>query len=86
MNATQLDLFSGAIITSPANLCSDEPKVSRSHEIIDPCVKCELKGLCPDDDCGQLNFPIDVPSPDFMTEDEYMWALRRNDLVSIVNR
>lgn len=86
MNAVQLDLFSGAIITSPAISCSGEQGISLTHEVIDPCVKCEYKGLCPDDECGQLNFPIDVPSPDFMTEEEYMWALRRNDLVSIVRR
>ena len=40
-----------------------EPIGSASSEIVNPCVSCELAGVCSNDECAQLGFPVDMPFP-----------------------
>lgn len=44
--------------------------------IINPCIKCEYKGLCSDDDCGKKLYPLDVPSTRFKNLEEYIQFMK----------
>lgn len=80
MTARQLDLFSGVeISTSTMTRCETEKSVPMCWSY-DPCRFCEFKDLCPPDECGQLLFPIDGDTEDFMSEQEYMRLLHRQGL------
>lgn len=83
MTAVQLDIFSGAAIAATTDTQVKHGEWLMKTQVVDPCKFCEFRGLCPDDDCGALGFPIDVPTPDFMSESDYMAALRRNGLSNI---
>lgn len=83
MVARQLDLFSGAEISAPADSKVNEVKTDVECWGFNPCPFCELRGLCPSDECGQVLFPIDAPAEDYMSEEEYMSLLRRNDIIPI---
>lgn len=63
--AIQLDLFSGLPVTgAPANLQGDEQdnlvpvddleNFFFSHDFVDCCARCELRGICDNDECAQI--------------------------------
>lgn len=81
MSAIQLDLWSGAVLTAPSTLEESAAHQPAAFTPADPCKECELKGLCPSDDCGAHLFPLDVPTIDYMSEDDYMQMLFRNALI-----
>lgn len=85
MKAIQLDLWSGAVQIAPSIKQESSGHDSAAHLPANPCLNCELKGLCPDDECGAVLYPLDGPTADFMTEEEYIELLKRNDLYGILD-
>lgn len=63
--AVQLDLFSGLPVTgTPAPSQGDDLDAPApiddledfffSHEFVDCCARCELRGICDNDECAQI--------------------------------
>ena len=53
MNAIQLDLFTGLTIDSPMNPETEPREQESTVHITNPCIGCDLKEWCSDDDCGK---------------------------------
>lgn len=77
MKAVQLDIFGGAAIVASTYTKRSYSEWLSDTQIVDPCLFCEFRGLCPPDDCGAKGFPIDVPTGDYMSESEYVQLLHR---------
>lgn len=77
MKALQLDIFSGAAIAAITDNKREYSEWLSDTHVIDPCLYCEFRELCPPDDCGAKGFPIDVPTEDYMSESEYMEIFHR---------
>lgn len=41
----------------------DVSAVSAAAQVLDPCVRCPLAGVCSPDECAQHDFPLDLPFP-----------------------
>lgn len=41
----------------------DVSAVPADAQVLDPCVRCSLAGVCSPDDCAQHGFPLDLPFP-----------------------
>lgn len=41
----------------------DVSAVPADVQVLDPCVRCPLAGVCSPDDCAQHGFPLDLPFP-----------------------
>lgn len=41
----------------------DVSAVPADAQVLDPCVRCQLAGVCSPDDCAQHGFPLDLPFP-----------------------
>lgn len=63
--AVQLDLFSGCPVTgTPAPSQGDDLETPApiddlenfffSHDFVDCCTRCELRGICDNDECAQI--------------------------------
>ena len=81
MNAIQLDLFSGLTIASPENPEEESQKQVSTGHIINPCIGCDLKEWCSDDDCGKKGYPIDLPTTRFKNLDEMITYFRTHDIL-----
>lgn len=65
MVAIQLDLFSGMAIATPENPETEpQEQVSAAH-ITNPCIGCDIKEWCGEDDCAKKGYPIDLPTTRF---------------------
>ena len=65
MVATQLDLFTGLTIASPMNPEEEPQKQESTVHITNPCIGCDLKEWCSEDDCAKKGYPIDLPTTRF---------------------
>lgn len=83
MVAIELDLFSGLEISSPM-IPETEPRkqVSAAH-ITNPCIGCELKEWCGEDDCAKKGYPIDLPTTHFKNLNEMITYFRTHDILGI---
>lgn len=53
--------------------------VEKQEPVINPCLTCDLKGLCDSDDCGNHLFPLDVPTTRFSNLGEYIDFIKHYD-------
>ena len=83
MNARQLDLFTGLEISSPMNL-QQEPKTQEpTGHILNPCIGCDLREWCGEDDCAKKCYPIDLPTTRFKNLDEMITYFRTHDILGL---
>lgn len=83
MNAIQIDLFSGLTIASPENPETEPREQEPTVHIINPCIGCDLKEWCSDDDCGKKGYPIDLPTTRFANLDEMITYFRTHDILGL---
>lgn len=59
----------------------DVSAVPADAQVLDPCVRCPLAGVCSPDDCAQHGFPLDLPFPPtrFRNLGEYINLLKHYD-------
>ena len=65
MTCTTLDLFTGVEISTPMNSEQEPTTLQPTVHITNPCIGCDLKEWCSDDDCGKKGYPIDLPTTRF---------------------
>lgn len=65
MVAIQLDLFTGLTIASPMNPETEPREQEPKGHILNPCIGCDLKEWCSEDDCAKKGYPIDLPTTRF---------------------
>jgi hypothetical protein len=83
MNAIQLDLFTGLEISSPMNPETEPQKqVSKVH-IENPCIGCDLREWCGNDDCAKKGYPIDLPTTRFANLNDMITYFRTHDILFI---
>lgn len=66
---------SSSVVSSvPSEACSPE-----RADVLNPCVRCSLAGLCDRDECAQHLFPLDSPFPStkFRNLGEYINLLKK---------
>ena len=83
MNALQLDLFSGMAIATPENPKEEPQKQESTVHITNPCIGCDLKEWCGDDDCAKKGYPIDLPTTRFANLNEMITYFRTHDLLGL---
>ena len=76
MVATQLYLFTGVEISTPMNQKQEPTTLEPPGHIMNPCIGCDLKEWCSDDDCGKKGYPIDLPTTRFRNLDEMITYFR----------
>lgn len=64
MQAIQLDLFTGQSIAMPAAQIEEIENSYFGDGILNPCINCDLKEWCSDDDCGQHLYDLDTNEPE----------------------
>ena len=83
MVATQLDLFTGLEISSPMNPEQEPTTLEPSGHILNPCIGCELREWCGDDDCAKHGFPIDLPTTRFRNLNEMITYFRVHGILGL---
>ena len=81
--AIQLDLFTGAEISTPMNPEKDSDLDTSTVHITNPCEGCDLKEWCSDDDCAKKGYPIDLPTTRFANLDEMITYFRTHDILGL---
>lgn len=81
--AIKLDLFSGLTIASPENSEKEPQKQVSTVHIENPCIGCDLKEWCGDDDCAKKGYPIDLPTTRFKNLNEMITYFRTHDILFI---
>ena len=83
MVAKQLDLFMGLEISSPMNPQQETTSLEPAAHIANPCIGCDLKEWCSDDDCGKKGYPIDLPTTRFKNLNEMITYFRTQDILGL---
>ena len=83
MNAIQLDLFTGLEISSPMNPETKPREQEPTVHITNPCIGCNLREWCGDDDCAKKGYPIDLPTTRFKNLDEMITYFRTHDILGL---
>ena len=83
MVATQLDLFMGVEISTPMNPENESDLCTSAAHITNPCIGCDLKEWCSDDDCGKKCYPIDLPTTRFKNLDEMITYFRTHNILGL---
>lgn len=83
MNAIQLDLFTGLEMASPMNPEKVSDQGTTSAPIINPCIGCDLKKWCGDDDCAKKGYPIDLGTTHFKNLNEMITYFRTHDILGL---
>ena len=83
MNAIQLDLFSGLTIASPENPETEPREQDSTVHITNPCIGCDLREWCGEDDCAKKGYPIDLPTTRFKNLNEMITYFRTHDILFI---
>ena len=83
MVARQLDLFTGVEISTPMNQNDEPTTLHPTGHIVNPCIGCDLKELCSDDDCAKKGYPIDMPTTRFANLDEMITYFRTHDILGL---
>ena len=81
--AIQLDLFSGMAIATPENPEEEPQKQVSTGHIANPCIGCDLKEWCSDDDCCKKGYPIDLPTTRFRNLNEMITYFRTHDILGL---
>lgn len=81
--AIQLDLFSGLTIASPENPETEPQKQVSTVHIENPCIGCDLKEWCGEDDCAKKGYPIDLPTTRFANLNDMITYFRTHDLLGL---
>ena len=81
--ATQLDLFTGLEISSPMNPQQETTSLEPAAHPINPCIGCDLKEWCSDDDCGKKGYPIDLGTTHFKNLNEMITYFRTHDILGL---
>lgn len=88
MNETLTNLIDTAIKIkenfSNEEIRLEEPQkqVSTGH-ITNPCIICDLKEWCCEDDCAKKGYPIDLPTTRFKNLDEMITCFRTHDILGL---
>ena len=83
MVAIQLDLFTGVEISTPMNPEKESHLGTSAAHIMNPCIGCDLKEWCSDDDCGKKGYPIDLPTTRFKNLNEMVTYFRTHDILGL---
>ena len=81
--AIQLDLFTGVEISTPMNQKQEPTTLQSAAHITNPCIGCDLKEWCSDDDCGKKGYPIDLPTTRFKNLDEMITYFRTHNILGL---
>ena len=83
MNAIQLDLFTGLEISSPMNPETEPREQEPTVHITNPCIGCNLREWCGDDDCAKKGYPIDLPTTRFRNLNGMITYFRTHDILGL---
>ena len=83
MSALQLDLFTGLEISSPMNPQLETTSLEPAAHILNPCIGCDLREWCGEDDCAKKGYPIDLPTTRFRNLDEMITYFRTHDILGL---
>lgn len=83
MMAIQLDLFTGQAIADPVNPETETEMQVRPGNNINPCIGCELREWCSDDDCAKKGYPIDLPTTHFRNLNDMITYFRTHDILGL---
>lgn len=83
MVAKQIDLFTGVEISTPMTPDKEKELGTSTVHITNPCIGCDLKEWCSDDDCGKKGYPIDLPTTRFKNLDEMITYFRTHDILGL---
>lgn len=81
--AIQLDLFSGMAIATPENPEKETQKQESTGHITNPCIGCDLKEWCCEDDCAKKGYPIDLGTTHFKNLNEMITYFRTHDILGL---
>lgn len=81
--AIQLDLFTGLTIASPMNSEEEPQKQESTVHITNPCIGCDLKEWCCEDDCAKKGYPIDLGITHFKNLNEMITYFRTHDILGL---
>lgn len=81
--ATQLDLFTGLTIASPANSEKEAARRDSTVHIENPCDGCDLKEWCGEDDCAKKGYPIDLPTTRFKNLNDMITYFRTHNVLGL---
>ena len=83
MVAIQLDLFTGLEISSPMNPENVSDLCTTSAPILNPCIGCDLREWCGEDDCAKKGYPIDLPTTRFKNLNEMITYFRTHNVLGL---
>lgn len=83
MNAIQLDLFTGLEISSPMNPEEESDQGTTVTHPLNPCIGCDLREWCGNDDCAKKGYPIDLPTTHFKNLNEMITYFRTHDILGL---
>lgn len=83
MVAQQLDLFTGVEISTPLNPERDNQQHTSAAHITNPCIGCDLREWCGDDDCAKKGYPIDLGTTHFRNLEEMITYFRTHDILGL---
>lgn len=83
MMAIQLDLFTGVEISTPMNPEKESDLCTSAAHITNPCIGCDLKEWCSDDDCAKKGYPIDLGTTHFKNLNEMITYFRTHDILGL---
>lgn len=83
MVARQLDLFTGLEISSPMNPDKATDLGTSAAHILNPCIGCDLKEWCCEDDCAKKGYPIDLGTTHFKNLNEMITYFRTHDILGL---
>ena len=83
MVAIQLDLFTGVEISTPMNPEKESDLGTSAAHIMNPCIGCDLKEWCSDDDCGKKGYPIDLGTTHFRNLNEMITYFRVHGILGL---
>lgn len=81
--ARQLDLFTGQATASPLNPETEPQKQESTGHHLNPCIGCDLKEWCGDDDCAKKGYPIDLPTTRFKNLNEMITYFRTHNVLGL---
>ena len=83
MVAKQLDLFTVLEITSPMNPQQEPTTLEPAAHILNPCIGCDLREWCGEDDCAKKGYPIDLCTTHFKNLNEMITYFRTHDILGL---
>lgn len=81
--AIQLDLFTGLEIASPLNPEKEIAKQDSTVHPLNPCLGCDLKEWCGEDDCAKKGYPFDLGTTHFKNLNEMITYFRTHNVLGL---